>query len=488
MKRKILVPFVLLNIIALTSCTLINDNSGDDSFFSSEEESIERSESESSDIVIEESESIEESSEESSESESEEESESESEEESSESEIIKDNMSFGEETGNVISSPNKWYYWADNNWEGSKVNVLEAYVERESGLAYVDYEIEFGNCNYGLQLFYRNSNLENNKGYTLVFYIKSTVTMDINVNHVMSVNINNSWKKVTCPYVQASNSASIALIFATSYGGSQISIKDYTWEEVEEDPDEPTDEVIYPDGYSTLFFSDEFNSTSLNTSHWGFDLGTGYNGWGNSEIQTYTDKNHKVGDGVLTITAKKEGTKYTSTRLVSRDHIYHTYGYIEARIALPLGTGLWPAFWMMPQTNEYGGWPRSGEIDIMEARGRIPYVSSSALHYTGTEENSHDYSSSEYNHVTPISKYHRYAVEWTEDTITFYVDGNLNYSVNKNSWRTYADFSNTRAPFDKDFYIILNLALGGQFDNYQNPSDSDLPAEMKVDYVRWFTK
>ena len=225
--------------------------------------------------------------------------------------------------------------------------------------------------------------------------------------------------------------------------------------------------------------------------YWGFDIGTGYNGWGNSEIQYYTDKNHKVADKVLTITAKKEsmgGKQHTSSRIISKNKVHHTYGYIEARIALPLGTGMWPAFWMMPNDDYYGGWPRSGEIDIMEAKGRLPYISSSALHYTIKESNDHTYSTHEYNHETPINKYHVYAVKWEEDNIYFYVDGNLNYQANKSTWQTYSDLGNDKAPFDKDFYIILNLALGGQFDDYQNPSDSDLPAEMKIDYVRWFTK
>ena len=236
---------------------------------------------------------------------------------------------------------------------------------------------------------------------------------------------------------------------------------------------------------------DEFDGNTLDTSVWGFDIGRGNNGWGNSELQYYTNQNHKVGDKVLTITAKKQsmgGAAYTSTRLTTKGKLHHTYGYIEARIALPLGTGMWPAFWMMPNDDVYGGWPRSGEIDIMEARGRLPSISSSALHYTAPTTDDHQYVSNEYNHSKPINKYHVYAVKWEEDVISFYVDNELYYEVEKTVWHTASAQTNDRAPFDQDFYIILNLALGGQFDNYQNPSDSDLPAEMKIDYVRWFTK
>ena len=124
----------------------------------------------------------------------------------------------------------------------------------------------------------------------------------------------------------------------------------------------------------------------------------------------------------------------------------------------------------------------------MEARGRLPYISSSALHYTVVGSDDHTYSTHEYNHTNNISYFHTYAVKWEENFIEFYVDGNLNYRAEKNSWQTNSNPSSDVAPFDQDFYIILNLALGGQFDGFVNPEDKDLPAQMKIDYVRWFQK
>ena len=405
----------------------------------------------------------------------------------SETQAQRVDISSGSESG-AISNPGTWYYWNDAGYEGSTVTVNEVYLLGSE--VHASYSVT-GNCNYCFQLFYRNSQLTYQKTYTLSFDIYSESAGNVTINHIENNPVSAGWNKKSINYMENNSQSSFLLAIPSSLGDNDIIIKNLKWELVEEDPGNPTDEITYPDGYDTLVFQDEFNGTSLDTTKWGFDIGTGEWGWGNKEAQYYTDHNHSVKDGVLSINAKKESymsSSYTSSRLVTRNKVHFTYGYIEARIALPVGSGFWPAFWMMPNDNYYGGWPYSGEIDIMEARGRLPYITSSALHYNPRGNGDHDYSTSEYHHSTSIASFHKFAVKWEEDVISFYVDDVLNYSANKNSWYTKSNKAtgNERAPFDKDFYIILNLAIGGEFDGGVIPDDSLFPAEMKIDYVRWF--
>lgn len=260
-------------------------------------------------------------------------------------------------------------------------------------------------------------------------------------------------------------------------------VKLYDGEEEEEET------IDYPSGYSTLYWSDEFDSISLNTSNWTYETGNGDWGWGNGESQYYTSNNDFISDGVLTIRAKKEtidSYSYTSTRIKTQNKVHFTYGYVEARIALPAITGMWPAFWMMPNSSIYGTWPNSGEIDIMEAKGRVSNASSSALHFSDTS-GSHTYLTNEKSGHN-ITSYHKYAVEWTSTLINYYIDDVCHLSITNNQWGTYTKKDSDTAPFDQDFYIILNLAVGGQFDGYQMPPDSFSYADMLVDYVRVFKK
>ena len=252
------------------------------------------------------------------------------------------------------------------------------------------------------------------------------------------------------------------------------------------DPDTPVPPTIdYPEGYNTLYWSDEFNGDSLDTSKWTYEIGNGDWGWGNGESQYYTNSNDTVSDGVLTISAKKQKVDnfdYTSTRIKTQNKVKFTYGYVEAKIALPAVNGMWPAFWMMPNNSVYGGWPHSGEIDIMEARGRVRYTSSSAIHFSNA--GGHTYNTNEKS-GHDITEFHKYAVEWKEDTISFYVDDVMYFTNNKSQWSTQNSSSET-APFDQDFYIILNLAVGGQFDNWTMPPENFVSAAMRIDYVRVF--
>ncbi|MDN4068181.1 carbohydrate binding domain-containing protein [Paenibacillus sp. FSL R5-0407] len=239
----------------------------------------------------------------------------------------------------------------------------------------------------------------------------------------------------------------------------------------------------------TLTFANEFNDPS-DLQNWTAEIGTGNGGWGNNEQQYYKAENATVENGHLVITAKKEeveDSQYTSARLVTRDKFSQTYGKFEARIKLPGGTGFWPAFWMMPQDSTYGTWASSGEIDIMESRGRLPEIGIGTLHYGGEAPNN-VYTGQEYplpNNGT-ATDFHTYAIEWEPGEIRWYIDGILLqtqndwYSISKNQAANNA----YPAPFDQDFYMILNLALGGNFDGGRPIDESLLPGKMYVDYVR----
>ncbi len=253
------------------------------------------------------------------------------------------------------------------------------------------------------------------------------------------------------------------------------------------------DQIAVPAGYS-LVWHDEFAGTAVDESNWSFMLGdgSGYGipGWGNSELEYYRRENADVASGALVITARKEsfgGRQYTSARLRTAGKVHFTYGRIQARIELPAGAGLWPAFWMLP---EQGDWPRTGEIDIMENSGGNTGLSSGALHYADAGGN-HQYQTDEFAFARlagsqDTTSYHLYELDWEADGLKWYVDGNLFLALD--NWTAPAAQGPFPAPFDRDFHILLNMAVGGNYVGYQTPEDSVLPAAMKVDYVRWFQK
>ena len=243
----------------------------------------------------------------------------------------------------------------------------------------------------------------------------------------------------------------------------------------------------------TLIWNDEFDGDSLSEENWNYEVGGG--GWGNSELQYYTKgENVSVADGVLTITARREtkgGYAFTSSRITTRKKAFTTYGRIEARIKLSAQNAIWPAFWMMPEANN--GWPTCGEIDIMENKGSSSTTTSSALHYTDRNGNhayqAGAYSFSERNGEGTIEDWHTYYLIWNEEQMGFYVDDHLKLTVPKRTWhpeggKTYS--GDDDAPFNKDFYVILNMAVGGNFDNGREPDPSFASASMQVDYVRMY--
>ena len=236
-------------------------------------------------------------------------------------------------------------------------------------------------------------------------------------------------------------------------------------------------------------WADEFDRPGLpDPEKWTYDVGG--TGWGNRESQFYTDartENARVEGGGLIIEARREdwqGSAYTSARLKSRQA--WTYGRIEVRARLPRGRGTWPAIWMLPLNGIYakGGWPDNGEIDIMEHVGFDPGVIHGSVHTRA------------YNHVdrtqrtgriavdTAKDDFHVYRIQWTRREINAYVD-NVRYFTFKNERLTDPHKADWRQwPFDRDFRLLLNVAVGGNWGGQKGVDDSIWPQRMEVDYVR----
>lgn len=225
-----------------------------------------------------------------------------------------------------------------------------------------------------------------------------------------------------------------------------------------------------------LVWSDEFDGQGApSSSKWGYDLGAG--GWGNNEVQYYTNRtdNAVVSDGTLKIILKKEsyqGSAYTSARILTKGKFSFKYGRIEVRAKLPAGGGTWPAIWMLGDNISTVSWPACGEIDIMEHVGNQLNKIFSTMHYTG-HSGGGGVGSSVMN-PTATTEFHVYKCEWSAATLKFFIDDNLYYT-----------FGNTSAlPFNQNFFIILNVAMGG---NFGGAVDSAFTSgEMEIDYVRVF--
>ena len=243
-----------------------------------------------------------------------------------------------------------------------------------------------------------------------------------------------------------------------------------------------TDEKQKVTTKNKLVMQDEFDTTGApNQAMWSYNIGTGNNGWGNNELEYYTDRpeNIVVENGMLKITAIKEsylGSSYTSARIVTKGKYEKQFGRIEARIKLPYGKGLWPAFWMLGADSDTVSWPQCGEIDIMEYLGSNPTTVFGTLHgpgYSGGEAISKKYS-------LPNNRFdndfHIFGIEWGTDYVNFYVDDVLYNQITpkdvKGEW-----------VYNKPFYIILNMAVGGVYPGSPN-SETVFPQTMLVDYVR----
>ena len=229
-------------------------------------------------------------------------------------------------------------------------------------------------------------------------------------------------------------------------------------------------------------WQDEFDySGAPDATKWSYDLGG--DGWGNNELQDYTDRidNASVGDGVLTIVARKEtrgGRHYTSARLVSKGKGDFLYGRFEIRAKLPAGKGTWPAIWMLPTDWVYGDWPKSGEIDIMEHVGFDPgniHVSAHTEAYY-FKIKTQKTATKVIDHAT--EQFHLYRMDWTPEAIRGYVDDVLVLSF-ANEGKGYKVW-----PFDRRFHLLMNIAVGGDWGGQQGVDDTAFPARMQVDYVR----
>ena len=254
----------------------------------------------------------------------------------------------------------------------------------------------------------------------------------------------------------------------------------------------------------SLVWSDEFSGPEIDRSKWTYDIGNWLvddagngvtSGWGNNEKEYYTDssENAYIDDGKLVIKAKQEkvtdefGTyDYTSAKLKTKGLFSKTYGRYEIKAKLPVGKGLWPAIWMLPEEDKYGTWAASGEIDIVEAWGSKPHKVAGTIHYgEGWPNNKYTGKEFEFPKNKGIDSWHTYALEWEPGELRWYVDGVL-YQT-QNNWYSKgkdsaANFSYP-APFDQEFYLVMNLAVGGWFDG--DPDETTkFPSQMEVDYVR----
>lgn len=245
----------------------------------------------------------------------------------------------------------------------------------------------------------------------------------------------------------------VFILFVTTVGFSQKSKRELVWEE-------------------------NFNGKTLDEKVWNFEYGDGCPnncGWGNNEKQLYTDKNHSLKDGNLIITINKVDDHYTSTRITTAGKKEFKYGRMEARAKLPVGKGIWPAFWMLGSNIGKVGWPKSGEIDILEYVGREPHQAYTTLHTQDSHGNSKNSKKTEIKNIE--EGFHIYAVEWTKDKMDFFVDDLLVYTFqpetkNEDIW-----------PFDQPFFFILNTAVGGNFGGH-DVDNSIFPQEFVIDYVR----
>jgi beta-glucosidase len=261
---------------------------------------------------------------------------------------------------------------------------------------------------------------------------------------------------------------------------------------VSEEPEAESTEVVSVDTTGTLelVWSDEFEGeagTPVNPDNWTHEIGG--HGWGNNELEYYTDRPENAsldGNGNLAIVARQEALdnylcqfeqcQYTSARLITRDHFEFTYGRVEGRLRIPYGQGIWPAFWMLGANIGSRGWPNSGEIDIMENVGFEPYTVHGTIHgpgYSGANGIGAGFTSD-----VPFSDdFHVYAVEWTNTEIRWYVDGTLYNTI------TQEDLGSRQWVFDHDFFILLNVAVGGYWPGVPDET-TVFPQTMLVDYVR----
>jgi beta-glucanase (GH16 family) len=246
----------------------------------------------------------------------------------------------------------------------------------------------------------------------------------------------------------------------------------------------PNDSIPSIPGY-TLVWDDEFDSQYINPDKWSWEING--DGGGNNELQYYTalPTNSYIENGKLIIKAIHENyqnREYTSARLRTKNKGDWLYGRIEVSAKIPNGIGTWPAIWMLPTDWTYGGWPASGEIDIMEHVGYDPNVIHGSIHTQAYNHTIGTQKTAQLKIPTATTQFHLYAIEWFADHIDFYIDSYKYFTFNNENkgWQYW--------PFDKRFHLILNLAVGGNWGGVQGVDINAFPAQMEIDYVRVYKK
>jgi len=227
-----------------------------------------------------------------------------------------------------------------------------------------------------------------------------------------------------------------------------------------------------------VIYEEDFSGDELDERMWNYDVGNGCPqlcGWGNKERQYYTKNNVYLREGKLVIQARNLNGKITSGKIHTQNKIEFQYGSVEVRAKLPEGTGTWPAIWMLGSDIDEKGWPECGEIDIMEYSGKHGSTLHTSLHTPSSHGNTINTQKSQVRELS--AEFHDYRMDWTTDSISFYIDDMQLYSYeptvkNPKTW-----------PFDKPFYLIINLAIGGSFTGYEVNTDI-LPQELIIDHIK----
>jgi beta-glucanase (GH16 family) len=249
-------------------------------------------------------------------------------------------------------------------------------------------------------------------------------------------------------------------------------------------------DAYHPGAGWSLLWSDEFEGSTVNTGSWNYEIGTGANGWGNSELQYYRSQNARVENGRLIITAQREkvgASSFTSARITTKNKFSFNHGKIVGRIKVPEGYGIWPAFWMLGDSPDV--WPACGEIDILEVKGGHGPNGDKRVYSTchwQNASNQHEYYGQSYVHTQNLSKhYHYYEVEWDEKSVISRFNGVKYNEV----FLSAPEMSELR---NNNFFVILNVAVGGTFFSpaIYNPDlvTASFPQTMEVDWVRVYKK
>ena len=281
------------------------------------------------------------------------------------------------------------------------------------------------------------------------------------------------------------SSSSESVIESSAASSSSMTIESSSSAETASSSSAETTSSSSAEPAAQYLWHDEFDGETIDTSKWTFEIGTGASGWGNNEWEYYTDRkeNAYVKDGVLHIRAQKEdyeGQKYTSARMLTKGKFAFKYGTVEARIALPTGKGIWPAFWMLGENFDTVGWPACGEIDIIEAVNSENKIYGTNHWANGAEyatygNNTGDYRNQKFE--LDITQFHTYKFTWDEKYIRMFVDDFMYHEI------LIEGNEGDTEEFHKPFFFLLNVAVAGNWPGFE-VDDSQFPNEMLVDYIR----